>query len=259
MRILVTGHRGFIGSNLVKNLQEFYSHEVFTYHWGDTWPTWDLDWVIHLGAISSTTEGNVEKILTQNYEFTMELLHRCEENDVNIQYASSGSVYGLGRDFRETAPPDPRTPYAWTKYLVDRYVLSRDWPIRVQGFRYFNVYGPGEDHKPQPSPFTIFRKQAKETGVIKVFEGSENVLRDFVPVETVIDIQKKFFDVEESGIWNIGTDTTRSFQSIAEEVAAETGATIETVPMPEKLKGSYQYFTQADLTKLKKTLSGIWP
>jgi ADP-L-glycero-D-manno-heptose 6-epimerase len=103
MRILVTGYKGFIGQNLVEALCKDPHNEVFTYHWGEEWPTWDLDWVIHLGAISSTTEGNVEKILTQNYEFTMELLHRCEENDVNIQYASSGSVYGLGRDFRETA------------------------------------------------------------------------------------------------------------------------------------------------------------
>lgn len=215
--------------------------------------------MIHLGAISSTTESNVDKIISQNYEFTIEILHRCEECAINVQYASSGSVYGLGTDFRESAPGDPRTPYAWTKYMIDRYVRSRDWSNNiVQGFRYFNVYGPHEEHKLQPSPFTIFRRQAKETGVIKVFENSDKVARDFVPVERVLDIQRRFLTIEKTGIWNIGTGKTMTFLEITELVAAETGAKIETIPMPEKLKGSYQYYTKADLTELNKALSGVW-
>lgn len=94
MKILVTGHKGVIGQNMIEYLPKF-GHEVYGYHWGDTWPTWKLDWVIHLGAISSTTESNVDKIISQNYEFTIELLHRCEECAINVRYASSGSVYGL--------------------------------------------------------------------------------------------------------------------------------------------------------------------
>lgn len=261
MKVLVTGYRGFIGQNMVEALERA-GHQVYGYNWGEELPPdhklREMERVIHLGAISSTTSSDVNRVMTQNYDFTLKLLIKCENFGVNVQYASSASIYGKGSDFREKADPDPRSPYAWSKYLVDRYVLMHKWKNIVQGFRYFNVYGPHEEHKDQPSPFTAFRKQARETGVIKVFEDSDKIFRDFVPVETVISYHLKFFEIRESGIWNIGTGAARSFQSVAEEVAAETGAKIEVVPMPEKLKASYQWHTEADLTQLNKTVSGLW-
>lgn len=237
-------------------------HYVLAFEWGETFPKESLDLVIHLGAISSTAERDVGKIMAQNFDFTVDLLETCNSRRIDVQYASSASIYGLGSDFRETATPDPRTPYAWSKLAVDRYVMSRKqanhWSINVQGFRYFNVYGPHEEHKDQPSPFTTFERQAKESGVIKVFQGSDKIYRDFVHVDDVINIQKRFFTINKTGIWNIGSGVARTFMSIAEEIADQYEAKITVIPMPDSIiKDSYQTYTRADLTWLNMTLSGI--
>jgi ADP-L-glycero-D-manno-heptose 6-epimerase len=257
MKILITGYKGFIGQNMVNALKD--EHQLSFYEWNDDPPEIEgLDWVIHLGAISSTTEKNVEKVMKQNHDFSCIMLMACQINGVNLQYASSASVYGLDtKDFREDAALNPTSPYSWSKYLFDKHIKSQKFEnIRVQGFRYFNVYGPHEDHKgDQASPYHKFEQQAKTTGVIKLFENSDNYYRDFVPVETVIDMHKKFFDVDESGIWNIGTGIARSFQDIAEEIAKKYNAKIEYIPMPESLKGQYQKYTCADMTKTLKSLS----
>ena len=255
MRILVTGYKGFIGQNLVEALSN--KADLSLYDIGEPLPLIEgHDWVIHLGAISSTTETDVEKVLTQNYEFTTWLINNCEAYNVNLQYSSSASVYGLNTNFAEDAPCNPLSPYAWSKYLFDRYVKKYNWDITVQGFRYFNVYGPYEDHKGnQASPYYKFTKQAKETGVIKLFENSDKYLRDFVPVETVVDTHIKFLDVKESGVWNVGTGKAKSFQTVAEEIAAKYNAKLEYIAMPDNLKLQYQAYTQADVTKLNNTLA----
>lgn len=252
MKILITGYRGFIGQNMLAELMKY--HEVSTYDWGEEFPDIkNLDWVVHLGAISSTTETDVEKVMRQNYDFSKRLLNYCKFWNVNLQYASSASVYGLNQDFREDAPINPQSPYAWSKYLFDRYAQSNTGSIIVQGFRYFNVYGPFEEHKGnQASPYYKFTQQAKSKGEIELFEGSENYYRDFVPVKTVIDVHKTFFDVHESGIWNVGTGTAKSFQSVAEEIAQKYSAKIKYIPMPENIRKQYQSYTQADITKLRK-------
>jgi ADP-L-glycero-D-manno-heptose 6-epimerase len=124
----------------------------------------------------------------------------------------------------------------------------------VQIFRYFNVYGPHEDHKgDQASPFYKFREQAK-TGTIKIFEGSSEFKRDFIHVDKVIDVHKKFFKIKESGIWNVGTGNILSFEDVAHLASAEFPAKIETIPMPKDLTG-YQKFTKADMHKLQATLN----
>ena len=254
MKILVTGYKGFIGQNMVKALSG--KADLSLYEIGEPTPVIEgLDWVIHLGAISSTTETDVEKVLNQNYEYSKWLINECETHGVNLQYSSSASVYGLNTNFAEDSPCNPLSPYAWSKYLFDRYVKKYNWDITVQGFRYFNVYGLYEDHKGnQASPYYKFTKQAKDTGVIKLFENSDKYLRDFVPVETVVDTHIKFLNVKETGIWNVGTGKAKSFQTVAEELAAKYNARIEYIPMPDNLKLQYQTFTQADLTKLKGTL-----
>jgi ADP-L-glycero-D-manno-heptose 6-epimerase len=257
MKIMITGYKGFIGQNMVNALEK--DHQLTVFEWGDKFP--DLkghDWCIHLGAITSTTETDVDKVLEQNYDFSRFLINQCQESGVNLQFASSASVYGLGSDFRETAPVSPANPYAWSKYLFERYVwgLSDRWTIRVQGFRYFNVYGSHEDHKgDQASPYFKFEKQAQETGVIKLFEGSDGFLRDFVPVEQVVDIHKKFFNVQESGIWNLGTGQSKSFKEVAENIATKHNAKIEYILMPENIEKHYQKFTEANLQKLKASLN----
>lgn len=253
MKILITGYKGFIGQNMVNALKD--DHELSLYEWGDEPPEFNnLDWCIHLGAISSTTERDVEKVMRQNHDFSCMLLMACQLNGVNLQYASSASVYGLNQDFREDAPLNPMSPYAWSKYLFDRHVLSQQFDkIRVQGFRYFNVYGPHEDHKgDQSSPHHKFTKQAETTGVIKLFEGSENYKRDFISVHEVVKIHKKFFDVQESGIWNAGTGRATSFENVARTIADGMECRVEYIPMPDNVKAQYQTYTCADVTKLRK-------
>ena len=260
MNILVTGHDGFIGRNIVPSL-EAEGHIVSLFEWGSEFPdlyACDIQQVIHLGAISSTTEKNVEKIMTQNYQFSVDLLCLCETLGIDFQYSSSASVYGLNKVFTETSPVDPRTPYSWSKYMFERYVQSRNRDIKVQGFRYFNVHGPHEEHKgTQASPHHQFTKQAKETGIIKVFENSNNYFRDFVPVSSVVDAHKQFLTVDNSGLWNVGTGTATSFQQIANDISDEFKATITYIPMPDNLKHSYQTYTCADTTNFNKAYANV--
>lgn len=253
MKILITGYKGFIGQNMVNALTDH--HTITTYEWGEPLPQIrGLDWVIHLGAISSTTETNVENVILKNYDFSRRLLHECISNRVNFQYASSASVYGLNQNFKETDPVNPLSPYAWSKYLFDKYVGEQDVPdIQVQGFRYFNVYGPYEDHKgEQASPYHKFEQQAKIVGVIKLFENSHKYYRDFVSVNTVVDVHTTFFNVKESGLWNVGTGNPKSFQQVANEIAGQYESRIKYIPMPNNVKNQYQHYTCADLTKLRK-------
>ncbi len=262
MKILITGSRGFIGSHAVSFWHKLSGHEIVTYEWQeDALPRIEgIDWVLHFGAISSTTERDVAKVMRQNYDFSVWLYKECIKYGVHLQYASSASVYGLAQDFRESAPVDPRSPYAWSKYLFEHYVKNNPADIRCQGFRYFNVYGANEQHKgTQASPYYQFAIQAQSTGIIKVFEGSESFRRDFVPVEHILEVQYKFIkqDIQESGIWNIGTGKTLSFMDVARERANQYGALIERIPFPKHLEYSYQTYTCADLTKLQQTLGEV--
>lgn len=251
MKLLVTGHKGFIGSNFLKWIPD---HDITTFEWGDCLPNVEgMDWVVHFGAISSTLETDVEKVLTQNLDFSVWLLEECIKHKVNLQYSSSASVYGKGNNFREDAKVDPRSPYAWSKYLFERHVTRMSPTITVQGFRYFNVYGPGEDHKGNmASPFHKFKKEYEETGHITLYEGSENYFRDFVPVEVVCSVHESFLNIKESGIWNVGLQYPLSFKEVALTIAPEDR--IKYVKMPDNMKNSYQAYTCADLSKLNRTL-----
>lgn len=139
--------------------------------------------------------------------------------------------------------------------MFERYALKRQElgaSYRIQGFRYFNVYGPeGEEHKgSQASPHSQFQRQAQDTGKIRVFENSDQYRRDFVHVSKIVDAHLKFLEVEQSGIWNVGTGTTQSFL----DVAKTFNVSLEEIPMPEVLKNSYQSYTCADMTKYNSTL-----
>ena len=249
MRILITGYKGFIGQNMVKALE---GHTLSYYEWGE--PEYDLsnlDLVIHLGAISDTRCRDWAALKRQNIDFTINLIDQCQHLNLPLQISSSASVYGLkNTTFKETDLPDPANMYAQSKGIIENYFNQIQPTSPIQLFRYFNVYGPHEDHKgDQASPFHKFKLLSVE-GCIKLFEGSNEFKRDFVPVQTVIDIHKAFFNIKESGIWNIGSGIARSFLSVAEEI----GGPIEFIPMPEDLKSGYQAFTKANLDKLNNTL-----
>jgi ADP-L-glycero-D-manno-heptose 6-epimerase len=252
MKILLTGHKGFIGSNMLKTLEAL-GHEVSTFEWADgNMPSvMEQDWVIHIGGISSTTERDVDKVLRQNFDFSRQLFDACKTFGINMQYSSSASIYGMGEVFTEDALPDPRTPYAWSKYLFERYHRDHQGGNTVQGFRYFNVYGPGEDHKgSQASPYHQIAKQAREQGRIQVFKGSREYHRDFISVQQVISTHLKFLTKPASGVFNVGTGKTTSFYEVAERYQV----IIDEIPMPEHLKYSYQKYTCANMTKTNTIL-----
>lgn len=254
MNILLTGHKGFIGQNLLLGLKQY---NVVGYEWGSILPSLkDFDWIIHLGAISSTTEKNIEQLKLQNVDFSIDLYENCVYNNVNMQFASSASVYGLTSSFDENSICDPKTPYATSKYAFEQYVQKH--PPKnslIQIFRYFNVYGPFEDHKKnQASPYHSFIQQAKEQKKIKLFKNSENYLRDFVHVDKIVDWHRKFFEVKESGIWNFGTGIATSFYTIAKEIQNKYNCDIEYIDMPNELLNNYQTFTRANVEKLNRTL-----
>ena len=259
MRVLITGHKGFIGRNLGAYLQHK-GHEVEGYDYIENKvpDPQDYDRVVHLGAISSTTERDVEKVLKQNLEFSQRLLQLCDQSGTTLIYASSASVYGNVqarndlKQIKENDPVYPQSPYSWSKYLFDKMVFEiPEFRINVQGLRLFNVYGPGEQDKgEQQSVFGKFELQAKYLKEITEFEKSEHIRRDFIWVGDVCQIIEKMFDVDATDIWNIGTGVAPSFMDIANAYAKKYDAKVKTIPLPEHLVGQYQYYTCADNTKL---------
>jgi len=259
MKILVTGHKGFIGQNIWQHF--IGSHDLIGYEWDETSlpSVKGCDAVIHLGAISSTTERDIHKVLRQNLDFSQWLFAECARHNVILQYASSASIYGNGLDFHESAPPAPLSPYAWSKYLFDRWVRTQTHDNPVQGYRYFNVYGPHEDHKQdQASPVHKFQKQAKEAGRIKLFEGSDTYRRDFVYVGDLCVMHEKMLAKQTSGIFNAGTGTAVSFSAVAESIAAKFDARIDLIEMPAALKSQYQEYTCADISALLQHIDMDW-
>ena len=298
MIILVTGFNGsnnsFIPSHMVQHLKDAghevdgweydYDYEKAFYGW--TWSAdykkyvhatpkpvsnfvdWEYpktidkyDLVIHLGAISDTTETDVGMVMDQNFDFSVWLLGQCQLHNIPLHYASSASVYGQGTDFKETADMHPQSPYAWSKCMFDRVVINNVDKFRapVLGFRYFNVYGIGEEHKGnQMSPVSKFEKQMAEDSEIQLFENSENYKRDFVYVEDICKMHEKLLDCKESGVYNVGTGEALSFRELAECMIENTGSSIFEIPMPEELKHQYQEYTCADLTKLNEIVDMEW-
>lgn len=264
MRILLTGHKGFIGQNALTTLKDK-GYDVVGFDYADQQklPSVEgIDVVIHMGAVSSTAEKDVEKVFRRNYDFTTKLIDLCAKTDTPIHFSSSGSVYGRGTEFKETSPVFPMSPYAWTKYLVEKY--CRNYPTApIKLFRYFNVYsseGESESHKTgQCSPHYKFRKQAEQNGQIEIFIHPEKRTssRDFIDVKEVVDYHIKFLESDATGIFNIGTGKSKSFEQVAKEVSQEYNVPIVEIPMPDEITSYIQWYTCADMTKTKTTLENL--
>ena len=257
MKVLITGSNGFIGKNMMAFMGAQPDWQVDGWDWHPTeWPDVSTyDWVIHLGAIADMSDTDVDKIMHQNYDFSCWLFTECQRCGVALQYASSSSVYGNTKDFSEYSACQPQTPYAWSKYLFDRWAFQQRQTNFVQGFRYFNVYGKWMHLRgSRANAIYKWRQQAKKDGYIEVWENAEHIFRDWTWVGDVCQLHLDFIlKVKGSGVWNVGSGLPHSFLDIAEEIAEQEGVSIKFIPVPKEEQARMRNKTCADLTHLKET------
>ena len=242
--IIVTGSKGFIGQNFLKALKDKEIKEVEkndSWHFRQSFKDWNkVELILHQGAISHTTSTNLKALQHFNVEFSQWILQQAIKYQIPIKYASSASVYG-----HTLTDMNPLNYYAISKLTVDYWIQDHINEFSfIQAFRYFNVYGEGEEKKgDQASPISKFTKQVKEDGKIKLFEGSDKFLRDFIFVDDVVDIVLN--NDKPSGFYDLGTSNPTSFQEVGELIAKKYDGTIECIPFPEYLKDKYQKYTCA--------------
>jgi ADP-L-glycero-D-manno-heptose 6-epimerase len=307
MKIVVTGAAGMIGSNIVHGLNALGITDVIAVDDLTDGPKYrnllgaqlsdyfdktefyarfakgefgKVDAVLHQGACSDTMEHNGRYMLDNNYRCSKDLLDACQAQGTRLLYASSAATYGGSAAFREeTTFEQPLNVYGYSKLLFDN-VVRRMLPTatsQVVGFRYFNVYGPREQHKARMASVAFHHfNQFVEAGKVKLFgeyggyaPGQQS--RDFIYVDDVVAVNLWFLQhPEQSGIFNLGTGRAQPFNDVA--VAAVNAARalkgaaaplplaelvkqglVEYIPFPDALVGKYQAFTEADLTRLRAT------
>jgi ADP-L-glycero-D-manno-heptose 6-epimerase len=297
--MIVTGAAGFIGSRLVRGLNhrgmtnviavdnlahadkfrnladceiaDYIDHAEFILHLERF--EGEVSAVFHQGACSDTMETDGRYMLDNNYEFSKRLLHWCQEEEVPFIYASSASVYGAGPEFREERRCEkPLNVYGYSKFLFDQYVrrLLETRAAQVAGLRYFNVYGPNEQHKGRMASVAFHAyHQLLAGGRVKLFVGSGGYgngeqKRDFVYVDDVVEVNLWLLEHPEvCGAFNCGTGRAQTFNELAAAVINGVQGTrhspkelaakglIEYIPFPAGLMEKYQSFTQADLARLR--------
>ena len=306
MYYVVTGAAGFIGSNLVRALNDrgvteiiavdnladgdkfvniadceiadYLDQDAFLEVLEEGQLEGAVEAVLHEGACSDTTERDGRYMMQNNFEYSKAMLEFCSAESVPLIYASSAAVYGARLDFVENPESEaPLNVYGYSKLLFDRIVRTRveERTAQVVGLRYFNVYGPREQHKGRMASVAYhLTNQYRATGSVKLFEGSGGYgngeqRRDFVSVEDVVRVNLHFLEHPDvSGIYNVGTGAAQSFNEVAVATvnacrAAQGEAplaledlqregVIRYIPFPEELQGKYQSYTQADISALRR-------
>ena len=290
--IIVTGSNGFIGSNLIKGLNEIGHKGIIAVDDQDDPELKEniahcdiqdflnidefinlirnneidgtkIRAIFHQGACSNTMEWDADFLYKNNLLYSKELLKFSQKTKTPLIYASSASVYGAGKIFEESVEnEDPINLYAYSKFKFDQLVRQEliKSETQIVGLRYFNVYGPQEQHKGTMASVAFhLHNQLKDNEEIKLFEGSDGYddgeqRRDFIYVEDVVKVNLWFLENQKvSGIFNVGTGKSQTFNEVAHSVINwNKRGKIYYVPFPEKLKGAYQSYTQANISKLRK-------
>ena len=297
----VTGAAGFIGSNIAAKLAEDRTldvvvcdrlHEAERGKWrniakhpiGDFVAPDDMfDWlekrwrdveiVIHMAAVSSTTEPDADKIIHSNFTLSRDLFRWCADRQRRFVYASSAATYGDGtasfvddNDYEALAALRPLNTYGWSKALFDLFAVRqalRDYaPPQWVGLKFFNVYGPNEEHKSSmKSVAAQIWPHVRDGQGVQLFKSYRKDVpdggqkRDFVYVRDAADIAQWLLETPQvNGIYNLGSGTARTFEDMAKAVfqAAGKEPKIDYTPMPPAIRDKYQYFTEARMDRLKE-------
>lgn len=299
-KIIVTGGAGFIGSAVVWRLNELGYDDILIVDRMDRTDKWknlvplrfadyveavdfvdviddfvDTDVIFHLGACSSTTETDADFVIRNNFQYTKTLAEFALANDIRFIYASSAATYGDGSagmedGFAELDRLRPLNVYGYSKHLFDRYAARNGMFASIVGLKYFNVFGPNENHKDDMR--SLVNKafdQIRDTGKLQLFKSASRDYkdgefgRDFVYVKDAVDMTLFFMENETGGLFNVGSGRMNTWNALADAIfeALDTAKNIEFVEMPENLRDRYQYHTEADLSRIREAgyTSGIAP
>jgi ADP-L-glycero-D-manno-heptose 6-epimerase len=298
--VFVTGGAGFIGSNIAARMAEdrgldvvvcdrlhgvelgkwrnIAKHPIGDFVEPDQMFDWlerrwrDVELVVHMAAVSSTTEPDADKIIQSNFQLSRDLFRWCADRQRRLIYASSAATYGAGdhgfvddNDYEALAGLRPLNAYGWSKALFDVLAVrqaNRDYaPPQWVGLKFFNVYGPNEEHKhSMKSVASQIWPHVREGHAVQLFKSYRKDVpdggqkRDFVYVRDATDVSRWLYENPQvSGIYNLGSGQARTFEELARQVFAAAGknAQIDYTPMPPAIRDKYQYFTEASMERLR--------